>query len=131
MPEENISEILRPFKADFYTTWTKFLDDMITDAVSPEDVKDWKRLIPTLDERAVLSAFAELLRWNGSEALQQIDTPMKFIIAGHSMPEKKDREYWTKLYDIVFLENVGHTLIHENPQAFNRLLEKRITELLA
>ena len=131
MPEEKISEMLQPFEADFITTWTKFLDDMITDAVRPEDANEWERLIPTLDQRAVLSAFAELLRWNGTKALHQIDTPLKFIIAGQSMPEQTDREYWSIRYDIAFLENVGHLLVHENPQAFNKLLEKRITELLA
>jgi pimeloyl-ACP methyl ester carboxylesterase len=130
LQEEKISEMLQPFEADFVTTWTKFLDDMITDAINPEEANEWKRLIPTLNQRAVLSAFAELLRWNGANALQQIDMPMKFIIAGQSMPETKDRERWSKRYDIAFLENVGHLLIHENPQAFNKLLEQRITELL-
>ena len=128
--EETIRNLLQPFEEDFLPAWTNYVDVFFSDEISPEDTTLLRGIIPTLDQRSILSAFAELLRWNGTNALQQIHTPMKFIVAGRSMPEKKDRDHWVKIYDIEFLENVGHLLQFENPQAFNKLLEKRITELL-
>ena len=129
--EETIRNLLRPFEEDFLTAWTNYVDVFFTDAISPEDTTLLRGIIPTLDQRSILSAFAGLLRWNGTKALQQTHTPMKFIIAERSIPAKKARDHWIKSYDIEFLENVGHLMQFENPQAFNTLLEKRITELLA
>jgi pimeloyl-ACP methyl ester carboxylesterase len=128
--EENIKEAIKPFEEDFITAWNNLIDLLTGDKFDPKDVEMLRNITPTLDKRSMISTIAEQYRWNGSKALQKIKAPMKFIIAGRSMPSIEDKEKWGKIYDIEFLEDSGHVVTTENPKAFNKLFEKRLKEFM-
>jgi pimeloyl-ACP methyl ester carboxylesterase len=123
-----IAEIETQMLDDFSGFILGLLRSWINDKFDPVDVEDIEQLPMTLDQRSMISAFNEIQRWNMFDILSEIETPMKCIVAGNSCP-KEDRPEYDRLFDAVYLEDLSHLLLFEDPVTFNEVLIEQINEL--
>lgn len=128
--EEVVESVLKPYKEDFVKAYDNLIDSFISEKFDPKDVEDLHSNTPNLDERSMISALAELARWDMYDVLSEIKSPIKSIIAGRSM-EHYSKEEFEKNFDVVYIEGLGHLLVFEDPGTFNNVLLEVINELKA
>lgn len=95
-----------------------------------EDLENYENDILTFDKRVVKSGSRELYKWDFRDILPEIEKPIKCKVAGRTLPTKEQQDRYAKIFDAVFIEDVGHLMIFEDPQRFNLVLDERIKELL-
>ena len=126
MEEINISEQL----------WRDLLDNAVTSRMDPNKVDPTfvtelidliftPHLVNLLNE-----SIREMYRWDFHDFLEEIDIPIRCIVAGETVPEE-DRDDYKANFPTVVMEGLHHFLFLEEPDKFNRLLEKEIHDILA
>jgi pimeloyl-ACP methyl ester carboxylesterase len=130
LDDEQIREIAKPYQEDFVAAFTALFESMLSEKWTPEAIKLFGDSIPQLDERSMISALRELCKWDFFELLPEIKKPIKPIVAGRTLPEKTMREEYNRIFDAVYLEDIGHIMNLEDPEGFNAILEERIKEIL-
>jgi len=128
-PENAIPEIMKPMEENFIATISGLFDSMLTDKFTPQDIQMFKDIPASLDKRSMLSAYVELLKWDMHNILPDIEKPIKCITAGKTCPVEFRDEY-SKLFDAIYIEELGHLLTVEDPVKFNKALNESIIELL-
>ncbi|MDF1540479.1 MAG: alpha/beta hydrolase [Candidatus Thorarchaeota archaeon] len=129
-PDHIVAEIVKPMQSDFIGTMTAMYKSMLSAKMDPQDIAEAEKTPDTIDRRSIISAFAELHRWDMHKILPNVSKPLKCIVSGKTVPGDKREEY-NHLFDAVYHEGVGHLLFMEEPATFNDILEGCIRELLA
>jgi hypothetical protein len=127
--EEKIKEITKPIKENFETSFRDFFDSLVSDKFDPKDEVNVETYIQSLDQRSLISARTELLKWDLNDVLPRIKKPIKCMIAGLTL-NHQFREEYDNFFDAVYLEGLKHMLHKEDPESFNLILEQRINEIV-
>lgn len=130
MDEETTKKIIQPYEENFMQAIDNLFSTFMSDKISPKDIETWSKEIEKLDENEMISAITDMLKWDFTEVLKEINKPVKWIIAGRSLPDKELRDKHKKKYDTVFIEDVGHLVALEDPKIFNKVLDELIEELI-
>jgi pimeloyl-ACP methyl ester carboxylesterase len=75
-----------------------------------------------------LSELEELLRWNVRETLSEVQSSIQCISSAWSF-ENNTTTLYPEYFDIKFMSGVGHFVMLEDTQTFNRLLEELLEKL--
>lgn len=127
--EEKINIFMKPFEENFIEEAINLMKSLISDKFDPQDVMVLEKAIHTMDENSMNSALRELYKWDFRDILPEIEKPIKCIGAGRTLPSKEQRDLYSKIFDTVFIEGIGHVMFLEDPERFNVVLDKRIREL--
>jgi pimeloyl-ACP methyl ester carboxylesterase len=119
---------IKPLEEDFIGTVTGILESYLSDKFDSDDITAVKGIPHQLDQRSMISAWEGLLRWDMHKVLPISDKPMKCIVAGKTLPEGR-RTFYSGIFDAIFLEDLGHLLVWEDPTRFNEALMECIREL--
>jgi pimeloyl-ACP methyl ester carboxylesterase len=126
--EEEIANIMKPYEDDFGSASKNLLYSLISDKFNPKDVEDWENAIEQMDKDAMNSALRELVKWDFRDILLTIKKPIKCIVSQKTLPQENQRKRYTKIFDTVFINDVGHLMNLEDPEKFNSALNRRIEE---
>ncbi|MFQ5980038.1 MAG: alpha/beta fold hydrolase [Candidatus Heimdallarchaeota archaeon] len=130
-PEE-IARYLNHFSSDFPESFLNFYKSFLTDKMDSNDVTELLATIKESDQRVMLSALEELMKWDLRKPLKELQKPLRLIMAGEeSYNAPSIRNEFEKFFSaVVFMENVKHMLFWEEPIKFNELLEEQIQQML-
>ncbi|MFX0115226.1 MAG: alpha/beta fold hydrolase [Candidatus Hodarchaeota archaeon] len=130
-PEE-IARTLTHFRTNFPEPFLTFYKSFLTAKMDSKDVADLLATIKDNDQRALLSALEELMKWDLPKPLKELQKPLRLIMAGEENYNAPGiRAEFDKYFSaVVFMENVKHMLFWDEPSKFNVLLEEQIQQLL-
>ena len=127
--DQSVKEFVKPLENDFIGTVRTMFKSMLSDKMNLQDIEAIEKTPDLLDKRSMVSAMAELQRWDMRKTLPHISKPLKCIVAGKSLSREYRAEY-NQVFDAVYLEDLGHLLFLEDPILFNKSLEACISELV-
>ena len=130
LEEDRIKQAVQPFKDNFMQSINNLIGSFMSYKMDQKMIEDWLVEIEKLDSEEMIEAYSDILRWDMKELLSDIDKPIKSIVAGRTLSTEEQRELHKQLFDTVFIEDVGHLVAIEDPKAFNKVLDKLITELI-
>ncbi len=124
--EKQIDEFLTPMGADL----PGFIDNLV-DSTLPEQrpagLENWiKQQMYSARPEVALPLFESLLRWDAMPSLNQVGIPI-FDIHGSLINKVALERYREKIRSFAMAE-AGHFLQLENPEMFNRILQRALSE---
>ena len=129
--EEQIEAVLEPFRTDFQEGMRRYLLENYFRFSSSGDLK--KRVIldmAQVDPVLAIGSLEQLLRYDGTAALQQLTLPIRSINADRPLVYFRVIRGNTESFHNRFLSNVGHFLMIEDPQTFNRVLSEFLGQII-
>jgi pimeloyl-ACP methyl ester carboxylesterase len=129
--EEQIEAVLEPFRADFQEGMQRYVLENYFRFSSTGDLK--KRVIldmAQVDPVLAIGSLEQLLRYDGTETLQQLSLPVRSINADRPLVYFRVIRSNTESFHNRFLSNVGHFLMIEDPQTFNRVLAEFLGQII-
>ena len=129
--EEQIEAVLEPFRTDFQEGMRRYLLENYFRFSSSGDLK--KRVIldmAQVDPVLAIGSLEQLLRYDGTAALQQLALPIRSINADRPLVYFRVIRGNTESFHNRFLSNVGHFLMIEDPQTFNRVLSEFLGQII-
>lgn len=126
-----ITQELKPFQENFVNGFTQLVNNFNTEKIDPRMVEEFLTSLPDLDQDAMLSSFKELYRWDFKQVIQEITKPIRCIVAGETLPELEMRNEYETYFPTVYMEQLKHFLVWEEPEKFNTVLEEQIQQILA
>jgi pimeloyl-ACP methyl ester carboxylesterase len=75
-----------------------------------------------------ISEFEECLRWSVRDAFPGVQSPIQCICSSWTF-ETHQTHLYPGFFNIKYMSGVGHFVMLENPETFNRLLAESIEEL--
>jgi pimeloyl-ACP methyl ester carboxylesterase len=129
--EEQIEAVLEPFRADFQEGMRRYVLENYVRFTSSSQLR--KRFI--LDMTKVpadigLGALEQLLRYDASATLQRLSLPIRSINADRPLVYFRVIRSNTESFSNRFLSNVGHFMMVEEPQTFNRILSEFLGQII-
>jgi len=127
-PEEEEKEIVELFRADFRGNVDSMSKQYFFTADADSLLKDRiANHMSSFDPNIGVAAITELFAYKDWEVIGEMDVPMAAINA-NMYPTNVERlyEYGVEPY---IMEGVGHFLMMEKPEEFNRILEEAVQEL--
>ncbi len=133
IPDEQMEAFLQPFRADFSaamgelarnnffvpTSDSAFIERIATDMSSaPPEVG--------------IGALAGYFDWYNTEsetALRELQVPLSLINSDYNPTNVEAGRAATSSFDVVLMSGVGHFVMMEDPETFNRLLGEIVDEL--
>lgn len=99
---------------------------IISDKFDPVDKEIAISVMKETNKHSFLGEWTELLKWDFREILREINKPIKLIICEESSGVE-GREGFNKYFDTpVFVKELKHWLMMEDPETINRFLEEQI-----
>jgi pimeloyl-ACP methyl ester carboxylesterase len=130
-PEERIEASLAPFRKDFQEAVRVYALENYFRSSSPERLK--KRIILEMAETPAdigIGALEELLRYDAGETLQRLSIPARALNADRPLAYFRVIRGHIENFRVKFEKNVGHFLMLEDPQTFNRDLSEAIGQII-
>jgi len=129
--EEQIAAVLEPFRADFQEGMRRYVLENYVRFTSSPQLK--KRII--LDMAKVpadigIGALEQLLHYDASATLQQLSLPIRSINADRPLVYFRVIRSNTESFTNRFMSNVGHFLMVEERQTFNRILSEFLGQII-
>ena len=129
--EEQVEAVLEPFRTDFQEGMRRYVLENYFRFSSSGDLK--KRVIlgmAQVEAGMAIGALEQLLRYDGTETLQQLSLPVRSINADRPLVYFRVIRSNTESFSNRFLSNVGHFLMIEDPQTFNRVLSEFLGQII-
>lgn len=126
--EEKVDEFLAPFRVDFVARTRKFVREMFIPS-SDESLVDWVAAdMSAAPPEVALPALEEAITCEILTGLRELKAP---IVAINSDRRPTDVEALQRYgVKVVLMSGVGHFLMMEDPETFNRLLGKVMEEFV-
>nr|VFK40613.1 MAG: Pimeloyl-ACP methyl ester carboxylesterase [Candidatus Kentron sp. SD]VFK45922.1 MAG: Pimeloyl-ACP methyl ester carboxylesterase [Candidatus Kentron sp. SD]VFK79854.1 MAG: Pimeloyl-ACP methyl ester carboxylesterase [Candidatus Kentron sp. SD] len=132
--EQGISELMKPFEDDFLATSEKFARSMFNPQADPRLVESIAGIMSGADKKMAISALRETLQWlnRNTSSLPTPSVPGKHLaklrnINGTRAATSADGKTATHK-NVITIPDVNHFVAQVKPDAFNRALEKIISE---
>jgi pimeloyl-ACP methyl ester carboxylesterase len=130
LSREQAEQFLSPFRADFAGTARSYINDNF---FAPEtDISLRRAIVRDMSEappHVALGSLEELLTYDTPSALRRVHVPIH-CINSDTYPTRVDRaRRHAPSFDAVFIHSVGHFLMMEKPEEFNRVLSDVVRDL--
>jgi len=129
--DEQIESALEPFRTDFQEGMRRYVLENYFRFTSSGKLK--KRIIldmAKVEADMAIGALEQLLRYGAAETLQQLALPIRSINADRPLVYFRVMRSNTENFTNRFLNNVGHFLMIEDPQTFNRVLSEFLGQII-
>jgi len=129
--QERIDNFLAPFKSDFAEATANIVHQSMftteSDSVLIEKiVTDMAAAPPEVGLKEVEGLF----KYDMIKAFQEVKVPIRCINAGRNQENVEEARQYAPTFEVVAMSNVGHFVMMEDPETFNRLLEETIQEFI-
>lgn len=127
---EQVAEIVKPFKADFKKTAGPFIRVMFVQDSDPEFVNSIVDKMSSADPKIAISAMEEMFKTSYIKNPPNIKTPV-WCLNSDLWPTNAEvnKKYVTE-FNLHIMPGVGHFLMLEKPDEFNKQLDSIIIEIL-
>jgi len=127
--QEQIDEFLAPFEADFAGHMRDFARGMFTPNADPTLVKWVAEDTAAAQPEVGIGAARGFFDFDIKEALKEVRKPIYCINSDmHPTNIEANRRYAAS-FEVKLMPGIGHFVMMEDPEEFNRLLAETITEL--
>ena len=126
---EEIDAFLAPFKADFRERTSKLVRSIFLADSDPELVEWVVRDMCSARAEVGISAMRELASFDAEEALRQVRKPIYCINSDMRGTNVEAGQRYAQSFEVRFMSGVGHFVMLEDAETFNRLLSETIEEL--
>jgi len=124
-----IEKIAIRLEADFVKEAQSFVRQMFPPAADPELVEWVTGKMSSADPQVAINAFRNLANYDLKSAAQKMEIPICSISADlWPMNLDANRKY-AKTFKLKLMTGIGHFVMLEDPEKFNKLLEEIIEEL--
>jgi pimeloyl-ACP methyl ester carboxylesterase len=130
IPDSLVSPFLKPFKENFSAATKEFVKAMFPANADPVLVKMVSDKMSSAPPEIAMSAFENMFKDNAISALKEFNVPIISINCDHFPVQVESNKKQVKFYELKIMKGVGHFVMLENPDEFNRLLQESINELV-
>jgi len=132
IPDDQMEAFVQPFREDFEVAMdgmvrSNFFVPSSDSAFIDQIAGDMSSAPPDIAIGAVLG----YLNWYNNEsetALRELQVPLRLINSDYNPTNVEAGRAATSSFDVVLMSGVGHFLMMEDPETFNRLLEEIVAE---
>nr|VFK23004.1 MAG: Pimeloyl-ACP methyl ester carboxylesterase [Candidatus Kentron sp. MB]VFK26599.1 MAG: Pimeloyl-ACP methyl ester carboxylesterase [Candidatus Kentron sp. MB]VFK74526.1 MAG: Pimeloyl-ACP methyl ester carboxylesterase [Candidatus Kentron sp. MB] len=125
--DQRIRGFIKPFEDDFQATSKKFVRSMFNPQADPRQVELIAEIMSGADKKMAVSALRETIQWlvrNTPSSLEKYRTKLHNINGTHATTSANE----TAMHNVVTIPDVNHFVAQVKPDAFNRALERIISE---
>ena len=130
IPDSLVSPFLNPFKENFSAATKEFVKAMFPANADPVLVKMVSDKMSSAPPEIAMSASENMFKDNAISALKEFNVPIISINCDHFPVQVESNKKQVKFYELKIMKGVGHFVMLENPDEFNRLLQESINELV-
>jgi len=130
---EQANEWLTSFRADFVGTTDRHVRSMFppgADSVLVEKIVADMCAAPQQVGLGALEASLDFLFNDLPGALQETGPPIRCINSNMYSTDLETARRYASSFEVSFMSGVGHFVMNEDPETFNRLLEEAVAELV-
>jgi pimeloyl-ACP methyl ester carboxylesterase len=132
MTAEEREGFLAPMRADFRKATAQFVRGfMFTSRSDPKLIDRVAGHITAAPPEVALSALENAWRYDAATALTQVKVPVRFLNADKWPTNLAAARRHKADVELAVMPRVGHFLMMEDPDEFNRLLSRAVRELTA
>lgn len=126
---EQAEEFLKPFKADFRGTTDSFVRAMFVEGTDPALVDEVAALMSGASARVGISAMEEMIRTSYVADPPKVTAPIWCLNADLWPTRPEVNRKYVPEFNLRIMPGVGHFLMLESPEEFNRRLDGIIKEI--
>ncbi len=127
--EEEQKLYFDPIKNDFENACPKFVASMFPESTDSLLVIDITNKMCDADYDVAISSMDNLFKYHEVSSLNSVDVPIVAINAGYYPTNIEANKKAVNSFDLKIMEGVGHFVMNEDPETFNKLLEETISQL--
>lgn len=125
-PEE-VQAFLAPFRADYKTASARFIREvMFVPSSDPRLIERIVKATTASPPEVALGSLASSIAYDATEALREIKLPVHALNGDKFPTNVEANRRHARRYDVTLMKGVGHYLMLEDPERFNRLLARVI-----
>ena len=131
--QDQVDIWLDPFRADFATATADLVRTMFTPASDSALVEKIATDMSAAPAEVGLGALEELLDFRNNEitrALREVKIPVSCINSEMYPTDIEAGRRHASSFEVVYMSDVGHFVMIEDPETFNRLLEEAVEEFV-
>ena len=127
--KEDFDAFYKQFEDDFSATTKNYISTIFGDKADSNLVKSVSEDIASEPKDIALASFIGLSNFKEAEEFDKIDIPVRLLISDKFPTNVESAKKHIKDFDLKIMKGVGHFLMLEKPDEFNKLLEEIINEL--
>jgi pimeloyl-ACP methyl ester carboxylesterase len=129
MSPEQIEGFVASLRADFGAATDQFVRGMFAPGTEPELIDRIARDMSAAPPAVGISALVHTLRYDAASALAAVSIPVRVINADRWPTDLEAARRHKADLELAVMPRVGHFLMAEEPEEFNRWLERAVREL--
>ena len=130
IPDSLVGPFLKPFRDNFSSTTKEFVKAMFPSNADSALVKMVVDKMSSAPPEIAISTMENMFKDNAVSALKEFNAPIISINCDHYPVQVESNKKQVKFYEIKIMKGVGHFVMLENPNEFNRLLQESVDELV-
>jgi len=130
IPDSLVSPFLKPFRSDFPAATKEFVKSMFLPNADSMLVKKVTDKMSSAPPEIAISSLENMFKDNAISALKNFAAPIISINNDHYPVQIESNKKQVKYFEVKIMKGVGHFIMLENPQEFNRLLQESIDQLV-
>jgi pimeloyl-ACP methyl ester carboxylesterase len=133
VPEEQIEEWLNPVRSNFIESTKAAVRDMFTPNSNPALIEKIVADMSSAPAEVGISSIESCFNFWKNELLQvvqEVQVPLTCINADMNPTNVEGNRHYAPSFKAKIMSEVGHFVMMENPETFNRLLEETIQEFM-
>ncbi|MBI5730971.1 MAG: alpha/beta hydrolase [Ignavibacteriales bacterium] len=130
MTKEQIDQFMKPFKEKFVQKTKEFVKTMFPKTADSTLVNRVADDMSSAPPRVAISAMQNLFSYHAFKALKDMNAPIISINCDRYPLNVEETRKHTKSFEVKMMNGVGHFVMLEDPQKFNKLLQESIDELV-
>ena len=127
---EQSEALLAPFREDFVETVSTFVRSMFPPTADSTLVEWVVGDMSSAPPEVAIEAMEDMFQFDPKEALKEVRIPIRGINADMWPVNVEANRRHALSFDAAIMEGLGHFVHMEDPEAFNRLLDHAVKELL-
>jgi len=129
MSEEQVNEIMAPMKENFVEGAKKFVYGMFPVGADPKLVESIAMDMSSQDEAIAIPSAESTLRYDEGAAFTRLSIPVRCINCDMEPSDYESARRSLRDFDAKTMTNVGHFIMLEKPNEFNRILRDTLAGL--
>ena len=127
--EEDKVEYLKPFKENFRANCKAFAESMFPVGANKKIVEAVVNDMVAAPEKVAVNSFENLLNYDPAPSLNSISVPFIAINSTFLDTNTAGNRMVTDSFTVKIIKGVGHYLMIEDPESFNKYLREAISEI--
>lgn len=128
---EQIDEFLGSLRANFVEATREFVRSMFTPTSAPVLVERVVADMSAAPPEVGLGAAEGMSKQDLARAFEEVQVPIRCINSGRITTDIEAARRHASSFEVVFMSGVGHFVMMEDPETFNRLLAEIVKEFVS